>query len=1697
MSKSTIVSSPSATGGEGPFFEQYVNAYWLALLLVEAVPPILLDATVVEVSFQTEHLGWSTDDFLISARTGTGQIRRLAGQAKKALTVGASNEEFRKAVVDAWSDFQNTALFTPGVDALVIVTQLGTNVLLRDFAGLLDCARASRSLEDFQHRMETPGVVNAQVRSYRDAMQQILDGLGQPVPAEQVWRFLRNLYVLSLDLNTATSQVESHIKSLLAHTANDADPLGVADASWNALLKEVGGTMFEAKQYARAELPPAILQRHSGVATTDHEALIALDDHSQVVIANLRTTIGRDLHLPRIAVIHDLLAQLEQSRVVLISGPAGSGKSGVAKELAEFFERDHYVFAFRAEELARAHFDETLHLAQVPLRATALNAVLAAQPRKVLLIESVERLLEAPTRDAFADLLAFVRNDVTWRLILTCRDYSVDLLRAALLQPADMDHAVVSIPPLADSELAEVEAQMPRIGPLLTNDRLRALLRNPYTLDMAVRTDWSAANRLPETEREFRAHFWRSIVRADHHRQTGLPQRRADTFMAICARRARALTLYAPIGGLDAEAVTALQNDSLVVLAPSQASLAAPAHDVLEDWGVIEWIEEQYAAMDGAIEPFAAALGSFPAIRRTFRKWIAEFVERDPAGADTLFDRVIDNAALPLHFRDDAILAFLKSDKAAEILRRHSATLFANDKHLLRRVLHLLRVGCVSLLAWLPRQHATTSIFFRPEGSAWPAALTLVRVHLDTFEAKDADLLLGLVEDWAKGVWWQEPYPSGHEAAAAIGFWLVPRFDHYSTREQLKRVLHVLAKVPKSDPDRFTNLLRGRDDERDHPGEELRKIVFDRIEGMAFARDLPEQLVDIARTYFLATEEDITNEYHGTSDMELLFGIKWQRSHGFFPPSAYRGPFRPLLQYHWRIGRAFVIELFNHSAEWYAEPRIYDPHVEPPYEVTLTFADGVTKTQWCNPRLWMLHRGTQVAPYALQCAAMALEERLFEVAEAQPDVLDTVLVQLIRASNSAVLTAIAASLAVAYPHLCGETLLVLLSCRDCIDSDRERMVHDQSGSVFGRLPQSDSMDQVFAKERADSDARPHRAQHLEVAIMRAQAGPFGVRIQESLDCYLAALPPVEEQTEEDQVWRLALHRMDLRKYRASIVPAETIGTPTDHAETTTAPESEPPSQYVVLTPDVPDADLQQMMDAHAGEYADTSARLGLQMWGVKVFRGEEPSAYNPAEWRERLAAARDTTGGNPSKPLLMMLGDAAPFVAAICLRDHADELSPDDYEWCVGQVCTAVEAGADDWTRGMHMPGFMNSAVPAAEVVALLAGNVKASPKVLRAFAVAMTHPSDEVRTSTAAGAGRSLWRANAALALRTVAALRLEATSVQHAFNDDQRKRHNNRRSVEALRAEAAAIARPIIRGELDPATVTAPAFDPSEWFGAEASLYILRMLLDAPERQETTAAFAQIAATLVAWWDADNQDRSSDPRTKRRYETESALEHLLVECVFRVPEAEAKAILQPLLDAVDRHPDEVDSVVRNLTNREDRDPATARFWFLWRLFAERLVIATWLPNVDSPYHSVTQYVSAVFLAVGWKDNVRHWRSVAGYAHLVDDLFERLPVSAAVVHRYLLFLYHIGEQSLPHAYIRLAGKLQSGDAHHLLRAHENVFLLESLLQRHVYAKPLELKRQQNLRSAVLYLLDALVEAGSSASFRMRDDFVTPLREVS
>lgn len=1682
------ISSPASTGGAGTFFEQHVAAYWLAQLLVRCVPPVLIETTVAEVHFQTEHLGLHTDDFLIVCGRHGAVNQKLVGQVKRSFRVSASDEECKKTIQDFWKDFKKSDPFSPANDRFVLVTQRGTNTLLEHFLGLLDCARAARDGAEFEHRLALNGFISKKAVHYCGEVCKLITDLeGCTIGVADIWSFLRLLHVLSLDLHTSTRQTEAQIKNLLAHMVTEGDASDVATKTWNALLVFASTMMSEARSMSRADLPEELQQHHVSFGSKEQRILSALKGHTIPVLRRIRSTIGQDFHLQRAALVQKVLEGLDNAQVVLVSGPAGSGKSVIGKDAVSLLSQEHFVFGFRVEEFAKAHIDETLLAAQVPTNAEALTAILATQGRKVILVESVERLLEKTTRDAFSDLLGMVASDSSMCIIITCRNYSSDLVCASFLKPAALNHAVVNVPPLEDAELEEIEAALPELSYPLNNSALRDILRNPYFLDKALEISWSTERPVPESEREFRLLFWKQIVCASQDVPSGMSRRREEVFQEIAIRRARALSAFVICTDLDPAVVDALRKDSLVVSSDENQSLIATAHDVLEDWAILQWLEEKHLIDEGSFKDLSAAIGAYPAIRRSYRKWVAELIERNPDAADRLFRAAVFETDISSQFRDDTLVSLLKAPMSSGFLARHEVQLLANDRVILKRIIHLLRVACVTIPTWLAGRIGHGSILNVPDGPAWTTVLKLVHQNIDSFAPQERQLLLGLIEDAVRNVSWWAPELEGAEYVAGIGHWLLASFGNRRAREPRKRVLKVLTKIPMADADCFEFILRGQveDGQRlDYIAEDLREILFFGLEGMAAARDLPDLVISVAVDYLLVSEEEIRRNRRYSIDpldLEENFGIKKGLRYDFYPASALRGPWIFLLKYHPQKALDFFIKIFNHSADWYAHPRI--PHrLEPPWEIELTFADGSSRKQWGNPRLWNLYRGISTGPTVLECLLMALEKWLLELASKHPEELDTILVDILRRSESAALAGVVASIATAYPHASGEALLVLLSAPDYIKFDRSRIAVDsQASAMSGMYSRLQPENHIYVKERQDSCSLPHRGQDLEAAIINLQLGSLASRVQAILDRHLAALPPKSEQNQSDLMWRLAIHRMDFRQY---IVTETTQQEALEDEEKSDASEK----VYVQFQPTAPDSDVQAMVDEGMVEFNAMSARLGLMMWGIQIFERKSGN-YDSSLWRDKLAEAqridRDIEYDDGS-------GSGPGFVASVCARDHWEEISSDEQDWCVNVVCSEILRKSDQWSRSDSMQrNSMAADRPCASVVSLLLNKQLREEQMLpvqEAFVAALTHPIDEVRWYATWGIDEQFWDVNQTIALRCVNAIAMETMLIHQKRKEEEKKPYDQQLPFAEIIAKAANTVR---QGFWQEGVISEDAYrevDISDGLVAKRISRMLAILGQVPEDPITTSVFMRVSHSLVDWWNDDD----NTGRGERHFEAESELLHLLQRFVMRASAASSFQVLQPLLSVIENHPREVFTIVQGLTEIEDSRPNTAHYWYIWNLFADGIRRANWVAQLQDKDSIGSEMLSVIFLTVGWKDSTRHWKSIEGYSDKIHSLFETLPPVPIVFDNYLRFLYHIGEQSLPEAFVRVANSLRQGDSQAMLNEANTVFLLEVLLQRHVYGRPLELKSNVEIRQAVLFLLDILVENGSSAAYRMRDDFVTP-----
>ena len=510
ISNTDRVSSPASTGGAGTSFEQHVDAYWLALLLVRGIPPILHDCTVDAVHMQTEHLGWHTDDFLVVGKNGSGQLRKLAGQVKQTFTVSATNRECKKAIQDFWRDFKDPQQFSPESDQFVLVTLRGTDTLLRHFSGLLDCARASYDETDFEHRLNTPGFISQKAIHHCKEIQKIVNEVEDTdVSLAEVWPFLRVLHVLSLDLNTSTAQAEAMIKTLLANTVHDQTANGTPDTSWNALLREVSKGMSEARSYQRCNLPEELIQRHCPIADTEQRALLALNEVTEQYLKVTRRKLIRGSLIPRSST-HQLLNKIKENDTngadCVLTGKAGGGKTGCVIECVEALQQSNNttVLAFRLDRIkpvsTTKELGKCLGLAKSPALVLKTAAEALSQDA-VLVIDQLDAVSTTSGRSAeffevVEDLLDEVqdlRNSVKIHIVVVCRKFDWENDHR-LRRPLGKDCVEV---PVADFSMDEVKSVLQAGGFKAERFKTRQLelLRLPQNLSLFLDTNYGPGSR--------------------------------------------------------------------------------------------------------------------------------------------------------------------------------------------------------------------------------------------------------------------------------------------------------------------------------------------------------------------------------------------------------------------------------------------------------------------------------------------------------------------------------------------------------------------------------------------------------------------------------------------------------------------------------------------------------------------------------------------------------------------------------------------------------------------------------------------------------------------------------------------------------------------------------------------------------------------------------------------------------------------------------------------------------------------------------------------------------------------------------------------------------------------------------------------------------------------------------------------------
>ena len=1314
----TQVMSTVATGGGGGVFQARVGALYLANMLT-GVPTAfgLHGARVETLRFEARYTGAHTDDIYCQLRDNEGSRLQLI-QCKRGLDATPGNTEFVDGLQGAWRDFLGAegSPFDPARDVLVLATVAPATPANRAAKRLCELSRSALNLTDFVQKVESK-LFDAQHKRTWNAFKEVSKNtLADKYTDELVFDLLRRLRVDIHDLGTEGSQELSLVQALLA----SGQPGDSGEQVWNGLFSyvfEQGITVGTVTRETWRTTAHVGIQEAVGRLTGQRglgNVAERFSDRASLQLSLISTKLPNGTHIPRGQCVAQVLAGFDERQLVIVTGGPGAGKSAVIAELAPLLRESGPLFFFRADELDEPSLAAVQSLSGMPDAVLSMASLLCSGAPTVV-IDSLERALEARNPGALEELLALVRQNKRVRLCVTTRSYALNALYSLFL--SDFSCQVVDVPLLTDAEISAAVAGTALEDIAAKDGGVREVFRAPYYLRLAFNYTAAGAALPQASGNDLRLRLWTERVAPSKGLPAGLAARRRVAFDEVCYGRTERFAQFVEAPN-DAEAVASLVQDA--VLAKDVTDRVAPAHDVLEDWSLFFRVEREVRGAERDCGALFGKLGSHAGMRRALRTWTAQRSAEGDGDAYALLEAALrQDSTIPHLWRDEVAIGLLRSERVEELVAKLGISVAFDSASLLQRLSHLLRVACkgptsidYSSLADDP---GNKEIVLRlgmaaPVGKAWDVVVGLVAKAFPCMPPECNSWVVQLAEDaTSHDENWHKPTQRVLDVFnMAEHFCWRDQESWYREQSIGKRFYALFCRCAGADSGRFTVFIEALlhrlvvdPDIRDSYAEE--RLAF--LVNFKNCREATFFTPDLAwkALWALYTEpKPKVDRDFGMSGWEAELGLSDRAAQEFFPPSVLQGPFRSLLLYAWPKSVRFVVDLCKHSAASLATTSANEVSIVPP-------GQSPNGRQHIHDfRLWATYRGHSVTSYILNAALMALEERLLIEAKAQPKVISQVLEITLELGESSFTTGMVAGVLMAHPELVTEKLLSIFKCPLFFSDDIARSVQEATAlAIHGG---NDGLDDARQRERVASNRLPHRRQHLEGLVLQLQFNRPDLReaIYGILDGHLEAVKGAEEVPDG---WRMALKRMDARGLR--------LGEPVGDGKWA-------PLEIADLEPE-----LQQASDKAQARMQRMNRIGAVRTWAAAVtgrFSTAEPGTA------ERFSS--------PSEPYeeFVRLNKEVEAQEAGMLAGLEDELScalirkwPTDtsqaLQWARALLLerTAVREGKDAWLRRDPSMGELR-----ARTVISLAAVDASLPKMVEALVNIVTEPTWKLRRAAA-----------------------------------------------------------------------------------------------------------------------------------------------------------------------------------------------------------------------------------------------------------------------------------------------------------------------------------------------------------------------------
>lgn len=861
-----------------------------------------------------------------------------------------------------------------------------------------------------------------------------------------------------------------------------------------------------------------------------YEKLDMFHKHSNRLMSRISSYIefnNQKITIDRTSIKESLLQS--SSQVVLLTGNGGVGKTAIVKQIYEENKNsDNVYYVHKASEFNVSKVSDFLF----EIDLDEFIKIHENISNKVIIIDSAESLLSIKNSEPFNEYLeALLAAD--WKIWFTTRDQYKNDFSFLLVQSYRALYEDINVPLLSSIQLKEIAStyhiELPQ------DDKLKDLLRNLFYFKEYLRF---YEKNIHLDYNKFRDSLWPQVISKNN-------PRRAALFIEIAKKRANTGNFFVNIGTepLEQTILEELIEDGILVNDQSHYYIA---HDIYEEWALNQYIDVQYQLHEEEKDFFESIGESLP-IRRAFRKWLSEKLVSESYDFIDFIKHCFNSKNVSIIWLDELITSILLSQNSQFFFNSYKDHILKNDNQIFNRICSFLKMSCKQLDQKIFGELSLSSfsfeelnyLFTKPKGDGWVQFIDFVYTHFSQIEESQVTNIIPILHEWNKANKSGKTTKQAGLIAKKIFEQKVEAKSNSKFNDDLIFLIVSSVAENKNEVSELIDLaIKNKVKKHSNPYIKLIEFILVKMEGWICATHIPDKVRELAEEVWFIEESSRTNHLNSSSIRNhWKYGMS-SDNYDYYPVSAFQTPMYVLLKYNFLNTLKFISKIVNKAVNQYIK------YVREYETITLNI-DGREVEQYINSTLWLIYRGNQNCPDVLTSVHMALEKYLLEICKKTNEEQTTHLLKaILLQTRSASLTAVVASVAMAYYEKCFDIIKILISNKDILLNDEIRFRHESTVQL-GSFRRNDYLQELHDKEREDSNKLPHRNCSLDHVVryfsfFRNESVSEEVsasRLQDLyliIDKYYADLEEKESEDFEDKTWRIFLSKMDRRLLQTDV-----------------------------------------------------------------------------------------------------------------------------------------------------------------------------------------------------------------------------------------------------------------------------------------------------------------------------------------------------------------------------------------------------------------------------------------------------------------------------------------------------------------------------------------------------------------------------------